>query len=476
MTYRGAGRTGAVLALCCVIGAGGCTVGPDYSAPPAVAVGEGWSEPAAAAAESRELDAWWRSLGDPELIRLIEQGVERNLDVRQAALRISEARAMLASAESRRLPAVDARGNANARRLSENGVLPVGERSGIQRDDTIYDAALDAVWEVDLFGRVSRSVESAEARAAAAEEEARAVGISVAAEIARTYFGLGGAQREQAARASSIAALERTFAVAQERVAAGDLPAAELDVIAARLAAARAALPAIDGRIRAAVLALGTLLGGLPEQELALERAVPPAVDLPALPAGERADLLRRRPDVRTAERQLAAATADVGIAVAEQFPRLVISASGGFQALAPGDLWESDSTVYSVAPLISWRIFDGGRIEAEIHGAEVRAERAALAYEQTVLAALGEAERSLSDYRHALDSISAQRAAVASMARARATADTRFASGDVTVLEVLDAERQLQDTLELEARAVTNGATSLVAAFKALGGGWPLG
>lgn len=466
-------RWRSVLAPLVMLAVSACAVGPDYAGPPDVAVGDGWVEASREPTAALDLDAWWYGIGDPVLGRLVEEGVQHNLDARQAVLRIAEARAALRASESRRLPSLDARAAANRRRLSENGVLPVGGASGIERDDTIYDAALDANWEVDLFGRVSRSVESASAQLDAVEEDARAIRVSVAAEIARTYFGLRGAQRERAAREASIAALEQSYALAEQRVRSGDLARAELDSVAARLSVARAGLPGLEARLHGSALALGTLLGALPEKELALELTGMSDLALPAIPIGERADLLRRRPDIRASERRLAAATSQVGIAMAEQFPKLTISASGGFQALAVGDLWQVDSQVHSVAPLVSWRIFDGGRIRAEISAAEVRQQRAALAYEQSVLAALGEAERALSDYRRALDAVAAQREAALQTGRVHENTLQRFAAGDVALLDVIEAQRQWQDARELEARFVTTASTGLVAVFKALGGGW---
>jgi NodT family efflux transporter outer membrane factor (OMF) lipoprotein len=470
-----AGFTTCAVMLC------GCAAGPDYQGPPEVDTGSGWIAPQSSDADvgaisnrdSENLDAWWSVLGDPELTRLVEQGIADNLDLRQALLRIEEARAALAFANAGRMPAVDLQASANSRRLSENGVLPVDTPAGIQRDDTIYDASANALWEPDLFGRIARGVEAADARTGAAIEDANAVRISVVAEIARAYLGLAGAQRERRAREAGIKALEDSLAMAEERVAAGDLAPADVDRFAARLAAARAGLPAIDARVQGSAIALGTLLGGLPEMELTLAGAHLPEIALPALPVGERADLLRRRPDVRVAERHLAAANAEIGRAMAEHFPKLVISASGGFQSLAPDDLWKSASQVYSVMPLVSWRVFDGGRIDAEIYAAEAREARAALAYEQAVLGALGEAERALSDYRHALDAIAAEREATERVLRARDTMSARFEAGDVAVVDVLDLDRELQEALERTARAETGGANSLVMAFKALGGGW---
>ena len=196
-------------------------------------------------------------------------------------------------------------------------------------------------------------------------------------------------------------------------------------------------------------------------------------VALVELPAGQRADLLRRRPDIRAAERRLAGSYADIGAAMAEMFPKLSITALGGFVALSPDTLFNSNSLSAVAAPLISWRIFDGGRVKAEIQAAEARQNTAVLAYEGAVISALGDAERALSDYRFSCDALERQRTALASTRRDYGNAERRYASGDIGLVEKLEAERQLHLAEEGVATAQTVAATSLVALYKALGGGW---
>ncbi|MGL5633358.1 MAG: efflux transporter outer membrane subunit, partial [Azovibrio sp.] len=323
--------------------------------------------------------------------------------------------------------------------------------------------------------------ESATAQTEATQEDVHGVRISVAAEVGRAYFSLRGAQREREACLASILSLEKTLELTRQRVKAGDLAPAELDRVQAQLDGLRATLPEIEGRIRASALGLGTLTGGLPEQELSLQdsqaetqtKTQAAIFNLPQVPVGERADLLRRRPDIRAAERRLAASTAEIGVAVAEQFPKLKIGASGGFQALESGDLFSGDSRLFSIAPLISWRIFDGGRVKAQIRSAEAKQQMAALAYEKAVLAGLGDGERTLSDYHFALESLNRQKTAVATALRVHASMQERFRAGDVTLLDVLAAEQQLDAARITEARLATYAATNLVALFRALGGGW---
>src|SRR5690606_31992799 len=239
------------------------------------------------------------------------------------------------------------------------------------------------------------------------------------------------------------------------------------------LDAADAALPGIQARLRNAALGLAVLLGEPPERELALINSDVPEIILTPLPVGERADVLRRRPDIRAAERRLAASTADIGVATADLFPKLSIGAGGGFQSLDSSNLFESDSSTFSIVPFISWRLFDGGRVRAEIRATEARQQQAALAYEQAVLTALGDAERVLSDYHFGLDAVQRQQLAVQAARRSYGHAQVRFDAGDIALTELLAEERVLRDAEDGYVRTHTNTAISLIALFKALGGGW---
>lgn len=458
-------------AAACVVASllAACATGPDYPGPPAVDLGAPQAGAVSPAAALLSLDRWWEQLGDPVLERLVARALERNLDLRQAVLRIDEARASLAAVDARRMPVVDANAAATARRQSENDIIPI--LAG--RDQAIYSAGLAAAWEPDLFGRVRRGVESATAQADAVAADADAVRLSVTSEVARTYFGLRAAQQELQARMASIAALEQMLALTRDRIRAGDLPASDVDFVLLRLQSAQAGVPQLRSRARSAALALGTLTGGLPEDGLGVEATSRVAVNWPELPVGQRVDLLERRPDIRAAERRLAASTANAGLAMTERFPRLTISASGGFLALDVANLISASSQTLALTPLITWRIFDGGRVQAEIRAAEARQAGAALAYERAVLNALSEVEQSLSDYRHARETLAAQEATTRRADRVFELAALRYGSGDLSRLDVLDAERQRADSLEAQARAESGVATALAQALKALGGGW---
>lgn len=476
MTNLSRSRNHAAYAPAAALGAlllGACAVGPDYHEPPPVDTGSGWTQPVEAGSTAVDLSAWWTSLGDPALNRLVTRALSDNLDLRQARWRIAEARALRDYTAGGYAPVLDADASVTRRRQSINGPLPIGAIPGLDRNQTIYEAGFDAAWEIDLFGSTRRAVEGAEARLQAEQANASAVRISIAAEVARSYLTFRGAQRELAARQASVATLQQTVALVQKRYELGDAAQADVDTAQARLAAASAGLPDIHARLRAAALGLGVLLGSPPEHELSLLDTAAPQLVLVPLPVGERADVLRRRPDVRAAERRLAASSADIGVATAELFPKLSIGAGGGFQSLDAGDLFESSSQTFSIMPLISWRVFDGGRVRAQIRASEARHKQAALAYEQAVLAALGDAERALSDYHLSLEATERRRAAVAAARRSYAHAQARFEIGDIALTDLLAEERVLRDAEDAYARAHASAAIDLVALFKALGGGW---
>lgn len=464
---------GTIVAALTALLLGACAVGPDYRQPPPVDTGSGWTQPTGDAQASVDLATWWTSLNDPVLDRLVNVALSGNLDLRQAQARIREARALSDRAAGGYAPVVDASGGVTRRRQSENGPLPIGSIPGLERDQTIYDVGFDASWEIDLFGGTRRAVQSAQASMQAAQADAQATRISVTAEVARSYLILRGAQRELAAREASVQTLQQTLDLVRRRVDAGDAAQADIDTAQARVAAADAGLPAIRAQQRAAALGLSVLLGAPPERELALLDSSTAEIALAPIPVGQRADILRRRPDVHAAERRLAARTADIGVATAELFPKLSIGAGGGFQSLDAGNLLESASQTFSIMPLISWRVFDGGRVRAEIHASEARQEQAALAYEKTVLAALSDAERALSDYRLGLDAVQRQRVAREAARNSYAHAQARFKAGDIALVDLLTEERVLRDAEDAYVRTHTAAAIDLVSLFKALGGGW---
>ncbi|HEX9852162.1 MAG TPA: TolC family protein, partial [Woeseiaceae bacterium] len=249
-----------------------------------------------------DFESWWRTFADPTLDRLIETAREQNLDIRQAAARIAEARAMRDVVAGGYYPAVDARAGVTRLRQSENGPLPIRALPAIKRDQTIYEPGFDAKWEIDVFGRTRRAAEAADARAGVAVEQLREAELRVTAETARNYFELRGVQHELTALRAAVAASSTSTQLVRQQFSMGEVPESVVAQVEAELAAVEAQIPLLEARLRVAALSIGILLGGLPESELDLTRQQTGYAELTPLPVGQRADLLRRRPDVRAAE------------------------------------------------------------------------------------------------------------------------------------------------------------------------------
>ncbi len=469
-----------------------CTAGPDYVSPFEASQqakqddgrwSDDWAgdstgaEPApessVEASVEPQLDRWWQRFGDETLSSWVEQALAKNPSLGEATARVAEARALRDHVAGRELPRVAARGGVTELRQSENGSLPIDRIPGLDRDQTLFDIGFDASWEIDLAGRTRRSLEAADARLAGASSERYAAHLRIAAEVVRAYVALREGQRRLEALERQVASVGHIRDLVALRVEAGEDPRLDLARAEAELSLLQTRLPLLNGELRAAALALGVLSGSVPESGLALLDSPPGPIDLAPFPLGARADVLRRRPDVRAAERKLAAATADLGVATAELYPRLSIGARGGFQSMDVGELFESSSATWSLMPSITWRIFDGGRVRAEIHLAEARAEAAAYGFEASVLAALADAEQALARYRAGLDALHLTENAVNAARKVRDLEQLRHGAGETTLLPLLHAETRLDEALSAQAETRRATATELVALYKALGGGW---
>ena len=445
----------------------GCTVGPDYHAPPAVATGQGWAEPANTQAPASV--SWWRSLGDAQLDELVRRALSDNPDLQASRARIAESRAARDAAFARLLPQANLATGIDMLRQSENGPLPLRQIPFIPRDETIRDVEFDASWDADLFGGQRRALESARALQQASLASAEDLQLSLVAELVRDYLLLRGEQREQAILDAELATLTDDVAAVHARVVAGDTPQSSLDQAIQTRENLAAQLPALVAAQRALAYSIGILTGQPPEKGLVLLDSAGRFPELVPIPVGERADVLRRRPDVRAAERRLAAATANIGVATAQWFPHLAIGASAGFQSLQPGNWLTMPSQTGSIFPLISWQILDGGRIRAQIHAAQAQQHEAAQAYVSAVLSALADAERALSDYHQALQSVDRSRSALAASRRADAHASEAFAVGETNREDRLASRIGLLQVQLAEQQATTLAAVDWVALNKAL-------
>jgi len=448
----------------------GCAVGPDYS-PPAITVRETWI----GAVDPGAVDlAWWRAFNDPMLSELVDRAVAGNKDLDEAEARLREARALRDAVRGRALPQVGVAGAATQNRLSENGLLPVGKVPGLGRDLSIFDTGFDASWEIDLWGGARRAVESAEARAQAAEEARRGAVIQVIAEVVRTYIDLRAAQALGANAADAAAAQAQIAHLVADRLRAGLASRADLTRAETLAHATAASIPQFDAEADAAAFRLALLIGEPPEayyDRLRVPRPLPSARR--EVRAGLRSDLLRRRPDVRRAERELAAATADVGIATAELFPRFSLLGGVGLQAREAGDLFSGDSLRFQFGPALRWPLFSGGRIRARIRAADARVDAALARYDRAILAALADSEAAINRFAAIGEARMERDAASVSATEAVGLAERRYRAGeeDLTALLQTRLAQNAADRASIEAQSAQ--LRQLAALYKALGGGW---
>jgi multidrug efflux system outer membrane protein len=481
---------GLVLGALC----GGCAVGPDFVRP-TPATPAHWSSQATAAPatvnenrvgeQATQLSGWWNGFNDPTLGSLVERAVASNLDLRMALARIEESRAQRDISVSGLWPSVSTEAAFSRQRLSEttptgalfNSVdsfpVPAGTHLNIPNPYNQYQLSADASWEIDLFGRVRRSLEAANANLQVSLEDRHAVLVSVLADVAQNYLQLRGAQSRLRIAQQNLETIDDLLALTRQRLAAGVTTDIDLSNALAQSAQTHAELPSFEMQITQSINQLSQLLGLAPEAlrtELDSDAPMPP---LPQqVPIGMPADLARRRADIRQAEASLHAATAQIGVSVADLFPRLTLMASGGVQSETAGTLLEWASRFGSFGPTLTLPVFDRGRWKT-VQLNRARAQEAALNYERTVLAALHEVENALAAYRADQDRRAWLEAAVAQNLDALTLSRQRYGSGLASFIEVLDVERIWQQNRLALVDSMTAVSTDLVHLYRALGGGW---
>jgi multidrug efflux system outer membrane protein len=449
----------------------GCAVGPNYVKPATPVAAQFVGARDGAYSTDDTPAKFWTQFGDETLDRLVDEALVANHDLRIALGHLVEARAERRQAQFDLAPTVTASGGYTNERLSQAESLV-----GAPLNARYYDAGFDAFWELDLFGRIRRNVEAQSAQVSGAEASLRDAQVSVTAEVARTYFELRGEQTQLAVARRNVDNQRETLQFTQAQLGAGRGTEFDTSRAQSQLSTTLATIGPLEAAVARSIHRLSVLTGREPN---ALQELLAPARDLPALPqitaVGDPAGLLRRRPDIRVAERQLAASTALVGVAMGDLFPKVTFTGSFSYSATQPGYLGQSGSRGYVIGPGISWAAFDLGRVRAEIAGSRARSDVALAAYEQTVLRALEETENTLVTHARTRDSLKdASDAAEASRTAAR-IARTRYEGGMVDFLEVLDAERTQLAAEDRLAQSRTDAATSLIAVYKALGGGWEL-
>jgi outer membrane protein, multidrug efflux system len=454
----------------------GCAVGPDYHQPK-IAAPARWSEPMAGGESNSpaSLAAWWKTFNDPELDSLVDRAVNSNLDLKIAAARIRESRARYQVVSADSSPTLDASGSYDRSRQSRN--QPILSSFGIPArlfENNVYQAGFDASWELDIFGGTRRATEAATAEVAAAEFSQRDALVSLLGEIARNYVEARGNQRRLAIARKNIDAQEQALALTKDRFNHGLTSDLDVQQAATLLATTRADVPTLETALQTSIHRLAVLLGQPPGALLTeLSTLAPIPAAPPAVPVGLPSDLLLRRPDVQQAERQLAAATAQIGVARADLFPRFFLTGSAGYESINTGDWFSGGSKFWSLGPTVQWKLFDSGRIRANIKVQTARQEEALATYEKTVLASFEDVENALVGYAKEQVRRRSLEDAVKSIQESLRLADQLYANGLANFINVLDAERsvyQAQDQLVLSERAVS---TDLIALYKAMGGGW---
>ena len=463
----------------------GCKVGPDYVAPAttmpsAYASTQPTTAPTTQAAQdarlaAMQLAAWWRTFDDPMLSSLVEEATAANLDVRIATSRIRQARAQRGVVSSTGQPQANADAGYTRSRSSQTltGTPSGGSSSGSTQSD-FWTAGFDASWELDVFGGLKRATEAADVNIQVSVEDGRDVLVSVQAEVARTYTELRGAQLQLEVTRNNIRAQGQTLEIAKSRFAAGVVSEVDVARAEAQVSTTAAQIPTFTSIIRQSIYRLSVLLAKQPNE---LSDRLTPQKPLPIapmdIPAGQPGELLRRRPDIRRTERQLAAATAQIGAAKSDLYPKFSLIGSAGRRSIQFGHWWDGDSNFWSIGPQMSWAILNGGRVKSNIEIQNAVQEQANLVFQRTVLLAVEEVEDSLTGYAQEQRRLETLQAAVKANRRAVELAREQYTRGLTDFTTVLDAQRAQYATDDLLVQSQRAVVTNAIAVYKALGGGW---
>jgi outer membrane protein, multidrug efflux system len=464
-------KVAAAIATSAITTLSGCAVGPNYHRPNTPVDAQFANSAEAGLAAGEAVDAYWLGFSDPTLTTLIDDGLGHNKDLAVAEANLRAARAARRLTGFDQFPTVTFSGG-YSRNLDAAEQLPF-----VDKHDREFDAAqagFDGLWELDLFGRVRRNVEAARADVGASAATVRDARVSVIAEVARDYFILRGLQDQLALTQRNAENQFNTLKLTRNRLEAGRGNQLDTARAEAQWQTTLASIPSLEATIATTMYRLSVLTG---RQPTALNASLAPPAPPPALPLintiGTPEELLRRRPDVRVAERRLAGATARIGVAVGDLFPKVTLTGEVGYFAPTFNQLGSSDSRFFSFGPSISWAAFDLGRVRARIGSARALTDAALAAYEGAVLGALEDTEGAMITYGRSQTRRDALQVAAAASDKAADLAQKRFEGGLIDFLEVLDAERTALSAELLLSQSRTDAATSLVAVYKALGAGW---
>lgn len=472
----------------------GCAVGPNYQTP-TVELPDRWSQSSAnSPAESLSANVQeakpvvedrgreggqggggYEGFQDPMLGALIQQACQQNLDIQLARSRLAQARAELGVVDAARWPNVEATGSVTHQYKSRNaGQVATGSGP----ESNVYQAGFDASWELDLFGSVKRQVEAATADYQAAMASERQMRVTMEAEVARTYFQLRGLQLRLKIARENLAAQSQSVDLAKARFDAGLTNDLDLAQAQSLYASTKATLPLLQMQIQQTLNAMAILLGR-PPQDFGADLWQPGEATLARLgqpwpmplPLGLPSELLRRRPDIQQAERQLAAATARTAQATAAFYPRFMLNGTAGLSSVEPSDFFEGGSRYYSIGPSVRWPILNFGRLDSQLKVQNEVQQQALTTYQKTILQALAEVENALVSYCREQDRLAALGENLSAQQRAWALSQDLYARGLTPYVNVLDSQRQLLAVQDQVAQSQVAVTQSLVALFKSLGG-----
>jgi len=446
----------------------GCTVGPNYKAP-IPNVPSAWVGTAGQTTAAADLVHWWTAFNDSNLASLIDRAVKSNIDLKQAESRLRQARAARIVVSAGLWPALDATGSYSH---SQTAGSAQTKTSPTRRD--LWQTGLDAAWELDIFGGIRRNVEAAEADIQAAVEDQRDVLVTLAGEVALNYVELRGFQQEIVIAQNNLKAQQHTAELTRQRFGSGLVGALDVANADAQVGTTASQIPVLETSARQSIYNLSVLLGCEPAsllEELSPVSTIP--VTPPDLPAELPSDLLRRRPDIRRAEAQIHAATARIGLATADLFPKFNLTGSGGYQSNALDTLINSQNSLWSLGPSISWQIFNAGSVSANIEVKKALTEQALLTYQKAVLTALQDVENALVSYSKEQQRHKALENTVTANRKAVELATQLYSQGQTEFLSVLDSQRSLYASEDSLVQSTRNLSTDLVSLYKALGGGW---
>lgn len=457
----------------------GCAVGPNYR-PPHAGVSAHWAEPLANGETNGPalLGAWWTNFHDAELNSLVDRAVRSNLDLKMAEARVRASRAEKQIASADLWPTANATGSYGRSLESEHqpliGSLPSQVRQHVQFENNIYEAGFDASWEIDVFGGKRRAVESASSEMAATEYESKDILLTLLGDLARNYVDVRAWQRRLAIAHENINSQEQSLAIARDQFTHGLASDLDVEQAATLLATTRAQVPALEAALETSIHRIGVLLGLEPGALIAELSAVQPIPAAPpSVPVGLPSDLLLRRPDVREAERKLAAATANIGVAKADLFPKFFLTGTGGLESTSASDWFSPASRYWSVGPTMTWKIFDAGKIRANVRVQAALQDQALASYEETTLAAFEDVENALVAYAKEQTRRQSLADSVATSEKSLDLATRLYRSGLTDFLNVLEAETALYQAQDALAQSDRNISTDVVALYKSLGGGW---